>query len=89
MKMQDILEAVKQRDPSSKTMQDIRKSGAAGAHKDKKKVLPRKEKHKGKAYEEYKHADYAKGKDPMPKKSKPGKGPTTKHPLRGKLVGGT
>ena len=49
--MQDILEAVKQRDPSSKTMQDIRKSGAAGAHKDKKNVLPRKEKHKGKAYE--------------------------------------
>lgn len=39
----------KPRDPSSKTMQDLRKSGAMGAHKDKKKVLPRKEKHKGKA----------------------------------------
>lgn len=38
----------KPRDPSSKTMQDLRKSGAMGAHKDKKKVLPRKEKHKGK-----------------------------------------
>ena len=36
----------KPRDPNSKTMQNIRKSGAAGAHKDKKKVLPRKEKHK-------------------------------------------
>jgi hypothetical protein len=87
MKMQEILEAVKQRDPSSKTMQDIRKSGAAGAHKDKKKVLPRKEKHKGKAFEEYKHADHAKGKDPMPKKTKPSKGSEQKHPLKGKLVG--
>jgi len=37
----------KPRDPNSKTMQGIRSSGAAGAHKDKKKVLPRKEKHKG------------------------------------------
>jgi hypothetical protein len=36
---------------------------------------------------EYKKADHARGKDPMPKKSKPGKGPETAHPLRGKLVG--
>ena len=42
-------EMPKSRDPNSKTMQGIRSSGAAGAHKDKKKVLPRKEKHKGKA----------------------------------------
>ena len=47
-------ELPKQRDPSSKAMQDIRKSGAAGAHKDKKKVLPRKEKHKNKQYESIK-----------------------------------
>ena len=50
----------KQRDPSSKTMQDIRKSGAAGAHKDKKKVLPRKEKHKGKYTESIKDELWAK-----------------------------
>lgn len=36
---------------------------------------------------EYKKADHARGKDPMPKKSKPNKGPETKHPLQGKLVG--
>ena len=39
---------IKPRDPNAQTMQDLRKSGAMGAHKDKKKVLPRKEKHKGK-----------------------------------------
>lgn len=43
----------KPRDPNAQAMQDIRKSGAMGAHKDKKKVLPRKEKHKGKVYESY------------------------------------
>ena len=42
---------IKPRDPNAQAMADIRKSGAGGAHKDKKKVLPRKEKHKGKAYE--------------------------------------
>ena len=50
-KTQESQEIPKPRDPSSKAMQDIRKSGAAGAHKDKKKVLPRKEKHKNKQYE--------------------------------------
>ena len=42
----------KPRDPNAQTMQNLRKSGAMGAHKDKKKVLPRKEKHKGKAQTE-------------------------------------
>lgn len=42
---------IKARDPNAQAMADIRRSGAGGAHKDKKKVLPRKEKHKGKAYE--------------------------------------
>jgi hypothetical protein len=32
--------------------------------------------------------DQARGSDPMPKKTKPTTGPTQKHPLRGKLVGG-
>ena len=50
----------KPRDPNSQTMQDIRKSGAAGAHKDKKKVLPRKEKHKGKQLESIKDMLYRK-----------------------------
>ena len=43
--------SLKPRDPNAQAMADIRKSGAGGAHKDKKNVLPRKEKHKGKAYE--------------------------------------
>ena len=51
---------IKPRDPNAQTMQDIRKSGAMGAHKDKKKVLPRKEKHKGKQYETIKDMLYAK-----------------------------
>lgn len=33
--------------------------------------------------------DQARGNDPWPKKSKPTTGPTQKHPLRGKLVGGS
>ena len=33
--------------------------------------------------------DQARGSDPMPKKIKPTTGPTQKHPLRGKLVGGS
>ena len=37
---------IKARDPNAQTMQDIRRSGAAGAHKDKTKVIPRKEKYK-------------------------------------------
>lgn len=43
--------SLKPRDPNAQAMADIRKSGAGGAHKDKTKVLPRKEKHKSKAYE--------------------------------------
>ena len=39
------------------------------------------------AESEYKHADHAKGSDPMPKKSKVSRSGETKHPLRGKLVG--
>jgi len=36
---------------------------------------------------EYKHADHARGKDKMPKKSKPSKTGEQPHPLKGKLVG--
>ena len=43
--------SLKPRDPNAQAMADIRSSGAGGAHKDKTKVLPRKEKHKGAAYE--------------------------------------
>ena len=38
----------KPRDPNAKAMQDLRKSGAAGSHGDKTKVIPRKQKHKDK-----------------------------------------
>jgi len=38
----------KERDPSWRQMDAIRKSGAGGVHKNKAEVLPRKEKHKGK-----------------------------------------
>jgi pterin-4a-carbinolamine dehydratase len=48
---------IKPRDPNSQAMNDLRKSGAMGAHKDKKKVLPRKEKHKGKMDESSKNLD--------------------------------
>jgi|SRR5210317_642282 hypothetical protein len=51
---------IKPRDPNAQTMQNLRKSGAMGAHKDKKKVLPRKEKHKSKQYESIKDMLYAK-----------------------------
>ena len=37
---------VKPRDPNFKVMQDIKKSGAAGSHGDKTKVIPRKQKHR-------------------------------------------
>ena len=43
---------VKPRDPNFKTMQDIKKSGAAGSHGDKTKVIPRKEKYKNKDIKE-------------------------------------
>ena len=43
---------IKARDPNAQTMQDIRRSGAAGAHKDKTKVIPRKEKYKKMAVDE-------------------------------------
>jgi hypothetical protein len=59
MQTTEAQETPKPRDPSSKTMQDIRKSGAAGAHKDKKKTLPRKQKHKGKQFESFKEMLYA------------------------------
>ena len=36
---------VKPRDPNWKQMQDIKKSGAAGSHGDKTKIIPRKAKH--------------------------------------------
>ncbi len=41
----------KPRDPNFKAMQDLRSSGASGSHGDKTKEIPRKEKHKGKAYD--------------------------------------
>ncbi len=41
----------KPRDPNFQAMQNLRKSGAAGSHGDKTKDIPRKEKHKGKAYD--------------------------------------
>jgi len=44
---------IKARDPNAQTMQDIRRSGAAGAHKDKTKVIPRKEKYKKMAVDEH------------------------------------
>ena len=37
---------------------------------------------------EKKKPDQARSGGPMPKKQKPTSGPTQKHPLRGKLVGG-
>lgn len=43
---------IKARDPNAQYMNDLRKSGAMGAHKDKKKdAKAGKQKHKGKAYE--------------------------------------
>lgn len=42
----------KPRDPNAKAMQDLRKSGAAGSHGDKTKVIPRKQKHKDKDMKE-------------------------------------
>jgi hypothetical protein len=51
----------KPRDPSSQYMQDLRKSGAMGAHKDKKKdTKSGKVKHKGYQYESIKDMLYAK-----------------------------
>lgn len=51
----------KPRDPSSQYMQDLRKSGAMGAHKDKKKDAKSGQfKHKGKQYESIKDMLYAK-----------------------------
>lgn len=51
----------KPRDPSSQYMQDLRKSGAMGAHKDKKKdAKSGKVKHKGYQYESIKDMLYAK-----------------------------
>ena len=46
-----VLDEIKKRDPNWKAMQNIRKSGAAGSHVDKKKIIPRKEKYKTR-YEE-------------------------------------
>jgi len=37
---------MKARDPNAQYMNDLRKSGAAGSHKDKTKTIPRKQKHK-------------------------------------------
>lgn len=51
---------IKPRDPNAQKLNDLRKSGAMGAHKVKTKVLPRKEKHKGKQYESIKDMLYAK-----------------------------
>lgn len=51
--------APKPRDPNSQYMNDLRKSGAMGAHKDKKKLdtMPRKAKHKGKAFESMENSE--------------------------------
>tara|TARA_E500000178_G_scaffold175033_1_gene174026 strand:+ start:106 stop:507 length:402 start_codon:yes stop_codon:yes gene_type:complete len=52
MRLKDITEAKKKpepnkpRDPNWRDMEALRKSGAAGTHKDKTKTIPRKEKHK-------------------------------------------
>jgi hypothetical protein len=52
---------LKPRDPSAQTMNDLRKSGAMGAHKDKKKEMKAgKMKHKGQQYESIKDMLYAK-----------------------------
>lgn len=52
---------VKQRDPNWRDMEALRKSGAAGAHKDKKKDMKSgKVKHKSKEYESIKEMLYAK-----------------------------
>ena len=48
---------IKARDPNAQTMQDIRRSGAAGAHKDKTKVIPRKEKYKKSPVDEAQNLD--------------------------------
>lgn len=99
MKIKDITEgakkapksvpAPKERNPHAQDLAALRKSGAMGAHKDKKSQLDRKAKHKGKAfaYEEHETGPkaQAKGKGPMPK-AKAGR---TQHPLKGKLVGET
>ena len=57
--LEEMLEAqmkkplIKPRDPSAQTMQDLRKSGAMGAHKDKKKLSKQGyQKHKSKEYED-------------------------------------
>ena len=52
---------IKPRDPNAQTMNDLRKSGAMGAHKDKKKLAKQGySKHKGKKYESIKDMLYAK-----------------------------
>lgn len=52
---------VKQRDPNWRDMEALRKSGAAGSHKDKKKDMKSgKTKHKGQQYESIKDMLYAK-----------------------------
>ena len=49
---------IKPRDPNAQTMQDLRKSGAMGAHKDKKKLAKQGySKHKGKMDESYTKVD--------------------------------
>lgn len=42
----DIKKPIKARDPNWKDMEALRKSGAAGSHKDKSKIIPRKQKYK-------------------------------------------
>lgn len=42
----DIKKPIKARDPNWKDMEALRKSGAAGLHKDKSKIIPRKQKYK-------------------------------------------
>ena len=50
--------SLKPRDPSAQTMQDLRKSGAMGAHKDKKKLAKQGyQKHKGKMNESFTKVD--------------------------------
>ena len=40
---------IKQRDPNYNTLLEIRRSSAAGPHKNKKKIIPRKTKHDNKS----------------------------------------
>ena len=69
MRIKDLAEAktqkpIKARDPNWRDMEALRKSGAAGSHKDKTKTIPRKEKYKGKISMEDQFNSYMQEADP-------------------------